>query len=70
MNTYLIPVFDGSSTYIEKVMARSLSSAEDKFIDMYISSDDDIPEDWEEFLSFMEDAGYIIGEPCEISEFC
>ena len=69
MNTYLISVFDGSSVFIEKITARSLASAEDRLIDLYLPSDEDVPADWEDFVAIMEEAGYAIGNFYEISEF-
>lgn len=47
--------------FYRKITARSLASAEDRFIDLYLPSDEDVPADWEDFVAIMEEAGYAIG---------
>lgn len=69
MNTYLIPIYDGEDTYIDSVKARNLEQAKDRIIDSYLDEDDDVPADWDDFISIMADKGYGIGNFYELSEF-
>ena len=69
MNTYLIAIYDGEPPYIESITARNLSDAKDHFIQKYTFEDDDILDDWDDFIKYMKDKGIVIGELYEISEF-
>lgn len=71
MNTYLIPVYDRNmeDTYIKSVPAKSISEAQDRFIEEWIDEDSEVPGSWNEFINIMYDNDYIVGDFKEISEF-
>lgn len=69
MNTYLIAIYDGELPYIESIKARNLSDAKDHLIQKYTFEDDDIFDDWDDFVKYKEDNGIILGEFYELSEF-
>jgi hypothetical protein len=69
MNTYLFAVYDGEPPYIDSITARNLNDAKDHIIQKYTFEDDDVFDDWNDFVDYKEDKGIIIGEPYEISEF-
>lgn len=67
MNTYVIPMCNGESAWIEKVVARSLSEARDKVIDTYVNMwDMEYPKDWKEFDEMLEADNVIIGDLVDI----
>ena len=55
MNTYLIAVYDGETPYIESITARNLNDAKDSNIQKYTFEDDDILDDWYDFVKYMEE---------------
>ena len=70
MNTYLFAVYDGEPPSIDSVTARNLSEAKDRIIQKYTFEDDDVPEDWDDFVKYSdENKGIVIGDLYEISEF-
>lgn len=70
MNTYLFAVYDGEPPYIDSVTARNLNDAKDHIIQKYTFEDDDVLDDWKDFVKYNdENKGIVIGEPYEISEF-
>ena len=70
MNTYLFAVYDGDPPYIDSITARNLNDAKDRIIQKYTFEDDDILDDWDNFVKYNdENKGIVIGEPYEISEF-
>ena len=70
MNTYLVPVFDGEDIWIERIDANSIKDAENRFIDDYITDDDEIPADFEDFKKKLEEnEEWKIGNFYEIDEF-
>lgn len=71
MNTYLVPVYylGEDSIDIDSIPAKSISEAEDRYIESWLEDDSPVPGDWEEFTSMMKENGVIIGELREISEF-
>ena len=70
MNTYLIAIYDGETPYIESITARNLNDAKDRFIQKYTFEDDDILDDWCDFVKYMEEnRGIVLGEFYELSEF-
>ena len=70
MNTYLVPVFDGEDIWIERIDSNSIKDAENRFIDDYITDDDEIPADFEDFkMKLEENEGWKIGNFYEIDEF-
>lgn len=70
MNTYLFAVYDGEPPYIDSVTARNLNDAKDHIIQKYTFEDDDVLDDWDDFVKYNdENNGIVIGEPYEISEF-
>lgn len=71
MNTYLIPLYNTNTRepFIESVSAKSISEAQDRFIEEWIDEDSEIPGDWYDFIDVMYENGFILGEFKEISEF-
>ena len=70
MNTYLFAVYDGKPPYIDFVTARNLNEAKDRIIQKYTFEDDDVPDDWDDFIKYNDEyKGIVIGDLYEISEF-
>ena len=70
MNTYLFSVYDGEPPYIDFVTARNLNEAKDRIIQKYTFEDDDVPDDWDDFVKYNDEyKGIVIGDLYEISEF-
>lgn len=70
MNTYLFAVYDGEPPYIDFVTARNLNEAKDRIIQKYTFEDDDVPDDWDDFIKYNDEyKGIVIGDLYEISEF-
>ena len=71
MNTYLLPVSDGSDCWIERVMARGVVEAEDKFVKDLADAYDfiDYGDDFNSMKAVMTDNGFVVGEIYDIEEF-
>lgn len=71
MNTYLVPIADEDSAWIEKFSAKSLSDCKDKIVERYINelNWDTCPEEWEDFVKYAWDRYYIFGTPQDIETF-
>ena len=52
------------------ISARNFNDAKDRFIQKYTFEDDDILDDWCDFVKYMEEnRGIVLGEFYELSEF-
>lgn len=69
MNTYLIPICDSSSVYIEPVCAKNLSEAKKRIMNDYLSDSDPVPADWEDFKEILSEDNFTFGDFYELSEF-
>lgn len=70
MNKYIVPISDAAENYIESVSARSISEAEDKFMDIICEDYEREPEDnWTDFVAKAWTEGITIGEIKDIEEF-
>lgn len=73
MNTYLFPICDvkDNIVWIEKIRARSLSSAEEKLVQMLMEDYEeyDLPDDMSEIERILSSKGIILGELYDIEEF-
>lgn len=69
MNTYILPYSDGQEVWIEKVRARSLNEAKDKFMERSINNwDIDVPADWEDYKEILATDYIIFGQILDIEE--
>lgn len=70
MNTYIIPFSLNNDVWIETIKAKSISEAQDKLMNRLSNDWDlDIPADWEDFLTVIDNDGFRIGELKDIEEF-
>lgn len=71
MNTYLLPVCDQDSLYIESVNANDLEEAKAKFIDTICDSYSYIEPalEWNDFIDDLEDHEIYLGEIYDKDEF-
>lgn len=70
MNKYIVPINDPDEIYIESVSARSISEAEDKFMDILCETYDYEPmSDWHNFVNLLLADNITIGEIKDIEEF-
>lgn len=70
MNKYIVPINDSDGIYIESVSARSLSEAENKFMDIICETYDYDPiDDWTDFVNKLWVDNITIGEIRDIEEF-
>lgn len=69
MNTYILPYSDGQEVWIEKVRARSLNEAKDKFMERSINNwDIDVPIDWKDYKRILATDDIIIGKIYDTEE--
>lgn len=69
MNTYILPYSDGQEVWIEKVRARSLNEAKDKFMERSINDwDIDVPIDWKDYKRILATDDIIIGKIYDTEE--
>lgn len=70
MNKYIVPINDSDGIYIESVSARSLSEAEDKFMEIICQTYDYEPKNsWYDFINMAWSDNITIGEIRDIEEF-
>lgn len=70
MNKYIVPINDSDGVYIESVNARSISEAEDKFMEIISEMYNCNPEiDWYNFINKLWADDITIGEIKDIEEF-
>lgn len=73
MNTYLFPMCDvkDNIAWIEKILARNLTSAEEKLIRLLMEDYEeyDLPDDMSEIKRILSSQGIILGELYDIEEF-
>lgn len=71
INKYLLPIFDGESSYITHCTALNFSDAEDRFttdISEEFDWDTNIS-DWDSFKEFALNHDVVIGDIYDIEEF-
>lgn len=70
MNKYIVPINDPDGIYIESVNARSISEAEDKFMEIISETYNYEPSDsWDNFINTAWEDNITIGEIKDIEEF-
>lgn len=69
MNTYILPYANGTQVWIEKVRAKSINEAQNRFIQKAINDwDIDVPTDWQDFKSILKENEVVIGKIIDIDE--
>lgn len=71
MNTYLLPLSDEGGPWIEKVYAKGISDAENKFIKLLADSYDfiDYGGSFNDMVDNLQDHDILVGDIYDIEEF-
>ena len=73
MSKYLIPVLEVAEDdlYIESTSARSLTEAQTRLMNKLLRKWDieDVPADWDDFISIASSNDYFVGDIRDIEEF-
>ena len=73
MSKYLIPVLEivEDDLYIESTSARSLTEAQTRIMNKLLRKWDieDVPADWDDFISIASSNDYFVGDIRDIEEF-
>lgn len=71
MNTYLLPISDGSDCWIEHVVAKGVVEAEEKFVKNLADDYEfiDYGDDFKNMQAVMLDNGFTVGDVYDIEEF-
>lgn len=71
MNTYLLPVSDDKGPWIEKVYAKGISEAEDKFVKLLADAYEfiDYGGSFNDMLETLQDHDILVGDIYDIEEF-
>ena len=70
MNTYIIPICADGNCYIEKIVAKNLQAAEEKFMKDIINNYDlEVSATWDDFLiDVYDNTNLCVGDLYDISE--
>lgn len=71
MNTYLLPVSDGETAWIERVYAKSYGEAETKFVKLLADQYEcvDLGGDIKDATAALSDEDVVIGDVYDVEEF-
>lgn len=71
MNTYLLPISDGEDCWIERVVAKGITEAEEKFVKSLADCYDflDYGDNFTSMRATMANNNFIVGEIYDIEEF-